>query len=70
MRPVTRGTLYGVYLSESVMIVAMDNLNAVTSGNAMVEIEFHEAGGTLPVGTRKVVPVLEVKFGSLPRRGA
>ncbi len=69
MRPVMRGTLYGVYLSESVMIVAMDDLKAVSSGKAMLEIEYYEADGALPVGTRKVVPVLEVKFGSSPRRG-
>jgi hypothetical protein len=36
----------------------------------MVEIEYHEADGALPVGTRKVVSVLHVKFGSLPQRGA
>jgi len=70
MRPVTRGSLYGVYLSESVMIVAMDDLKAVSSGKAMVQIEYHEADGALPVGTRKVVSVLHVKFGSLPQRGA
>ena len=42
----------------------MDNLKAVSSGKATVEIEYYEPGGSLPVGTRKVVPVLEIRFGT------
>ena len=57
-------TLYGVYQSESVMIVAMDNLSTVGSGKAKAEIEYYEPGGSLPVGTRKVVPVLQIRFGT------
>ena len=66
MLPIARETMYAVYLGEPVMIVAMDNLNEIGSEKAMVEIEYYQPAGALPIGTRKVVPFHDITYG-LPR---
>jgi hypothetical protein len=46
-----------------VTIVAMDDLNEVGSGAAMVEIEYFEPSRAIPVGTRRVVPFRGLSCG-------
>ena len=62
MQPVTRGTVFGGYRGEAVMVVAVDSPAEVGVDNAMCEVEFYAPLSETPVGTRIVVHLSAIEF--------
>ena len=62
MQPVKRGTLFGGYRGEAVMVVAMDDPDTVGADRAMCEVEFYGPSGKTPAGTHMVVHLSAIEF--------
>jgi hypothetical protein len=62
MQPVTRGTVFGGYRREAVMVIAMDDPDDVGEDDAMCEVEFYGPLSETPVGTRMVVHLSAIEY--------